>query len=64
MTTSACAASLVISTPLFEQRAEHDFGVHQVFGATERNHADLDLLFIFRFGFRGFLFHQRPDNLR
>jgi len=24
----------------FEQRAEHDFGVHQIFGAAERNQAD------------------------
>ena len=40
ITTSACAASLVISTPLFQQRAEHDFGVHQIFGAAEGNQAD------------------------
>ena len=25
---------------VLEQRAEHDFGVHQIFGATERNQAD------------------------
>lgn len=32
------------------ERAEHDFGVHQVFGATERNQADFDrrLFCIFR----------------
>ena len=40
ITTSACAASLVISTPSFKQRAEHDLGIHQVLGAAERNQAD------------------------
>jgi hypothetical protein len=43
--------------PAFDQRAEHDFGVHQVLGATKRNQADLQ-----RTGF-GTLFCHRPDRL-
>ena len=42
----------------FEQRAEHDFGVHQIFGAAERNQAHPQrVLVVIYFG-------HRLDNLR
>jgi len=43
---------------VLEQRAEHDFGVHQIFGTAERNQADPQrVLAVICFG-------HRLDNLR
>ncbi len=39
---------------VFQQRAEHDFGVHQIFGAAERNETDAQ-----RLGTGIFLVHRR-----
>ena len=53
----------------FQKRAEHDFGVHEIFGAAERNQADAQRAFASRFrphqrAFIGMFFRHRRIKLR
>ena len=53
----------------FQERAEHDFGVHEIFGAAERNQADPQRAFASRFdphprAFTGICFRHRQIKLR
>ena len=43
---------------VLEQRPEHDFSIHQVLGATERNQADADGAFL------GIFLRHKPRRLR